>query len=97
MGHRGPVDDPGPNAPGYSEAAHAMFVVEGWLAVDLTRRRFDWNAPVPTIYGSTFDLGRHWKMIVVADRYDMAPPIVLPDPDRIPLALHPPALRWDRG
>lgn len=56
-GHRGDV--PFPNPEGDKREEHLAVLVDG-IVVDATRRQFDPDAAVPTIYPSVNAAGRHW-------------------------------------
>jgi hypothetical protein len=59
-GHRYEV--PVPHPEGDSREEHLAVLVDG-VVVDATRRQFDPMAPVPLIYGSVEEAGRHWREV----------------------------------
>lgn len=77
LDHR--VPPPKPGIPSATTGRHAHAVV--WLSdgrmVDVTRRQFDPEADLPTIYKTAGDAGQHWKYLVAGDQDDALAPIAI--------------------
>ena len=60
-GHRDPRTPALPVPQGLDGSEHVAVVVDDRLIIDLTRRQFDPEAELPTIYASTAAAARDWR------------------------------------
>lgn len=65
-GHRRPVPYPDPEGDGREE--HWLVIASNGPVIDLTRRQFDPDAEVPTVYPEIRAAGQHWRSVYVDER-----------------------------
>lgn len=76
VGHRHPVPLNPPMAAVAEEAEHAVLCIDDEALVDITRRQYDPESPVPVIYEPIEEAGRHWRWFINGSD---------PDGERMPL------------
>jgi hypothetical protein len=65
-GHRRVVPYPDPEGDGREE--HWLVIVGDGPVIDVTRRQFDPDAELPTVYPDMQAAGRHWRSVYVDER-----------------------------